>query len=140
MRTRTWRAAPALLVALAGCGGGPALGEVSGTVRVKGKPTPGLRVYFNPDVTEPGQSNPGASSHAVTDADGRYALTYADPKDPRSGAVIGSHVVVVNDPDAEDQSKRVQVSRVALRYSRVTETPLRRDVKAGTQTIDLDLE
>lgn len=123
-----------------GCGGsGPELGPVDGTVRVNGKPVSGLRVYFNPDVEERGQPSPGRSSYGVTDEQGRFSLTYDDPDAPRPGAVVGTHVVVVNDPDAEDQTKRVQVSRVPMKYTRITETPLRKTVASGAQTIDLDL-
>ncbi|MGL4550059.1 MAG: hypothetical protein ACRC33_02635 [Gemmataceae bacterium] len=140
MRTLSRFLLVASLVGLAGCGdGGPKLGQVEGTVRLNGKPVAGLRVDYNPDVERSGQASPGLSSHAHTGEDGRYSLTYDDRSRPRPGAVVGKHVVVVSDPEAEDQTRKVQTSRIPLMYSRVTETPLRHEVKSGAQTIDIDL-
>lgn len=77
-----------LLIALAaatGCGRPkqPPLGAVEGTVTLDGRPLAAAAVLFTPD-------GPGRTAIGVTDADGRYALTYL--RDIQ-GADLGHHRV-----------------------------------------------
>ena len=87
------RISPAVVVAvvlsLAGCGGGPKLARVSGVVTVDGQPYKNAIVSFQPIAT-PGSENAGMGSTALTDEQGRYTLMTIDGK---SGAVVGKHKV-----------------------------------------------
>ena len=126
----------------AGCGGGgPEFAEVTGTVRVKGKPMAGLRVSFHPD-TELKQFGP--TSEGVTDDQGKYTLRCEIPsrKLNETGAVIGSHRVTItdNDPPATPQGEIPPPDKVEIGYRSVASTPLRAEVKPGSQTIDFDIE
>jgi hypothetical protein len=80
-------ALPALLAV--GCGGGPNLAPVSGVVTVDGKPYPNAVVSFQP-LAQPGSTDTGMGSSAVTDENGRYTLTTIDGK---NGATVGKHKV-----------------------------------------------
>jgi hypothetical protein len=73
-----------LLVAPAGCGGGPRIVEVSGTLTNKGKPVTNAYVYFVPENGRP--------SWGQTDEQGRFTLNYDRGHD---GALIGKHTVAV---------------------------------------------
>lgn len=144
-------AAAGLALLAAGCGDdGPAFGEVEGVVRVRGRPLAGVEVAFLPDpARNPGD---GRRSSAVTDADGRYRL--ACDLSGRPGAMVGFHRVCVYDITAwanaeapgagkaadEFDSPRREVPAVPAAYSSPANTPLRDvEVRAGPQTIDLDL-
>jgi hypothetical protein len=76
-------AAP-LLLALAGCGGGPKVVKVSGTLTYKGKPVPNARVNFTPANGRP--------SWGETDGQGNFTLHYDRNQD---GAERGKHKVSV---------------------------------------------
>lgn len=85
-----------LLLATAGCGGGPDdapdLAPVQGTVMLDGKPAANLTVEFHPDSSA-GTSGP--MSTGLTSADGKFILSTSTG---RSGAVIGQHKVVIKCP------------------------------------------
>ncbi len=60
-----------LTLAQSGCGGGgdqPELGQVTGTVTLDGKPLVGVAVVFQPENGRP--------ARGMTDAEGKYELTY----------------------------------------------------------------
>ena len=78
-----------VVLALAGCGGGPKLARVSGVVTVDGQPYKNAIVSFQPIATA-GSENAGMGSTALTDEQGRYTLMTIDGK---SGAVVGKHKV-----------------------------------------------
>jgi hypothetical protein len=80
-----------LLMIAAGCGGGVQVVPVSGTVYLDGKPKAGLHVTFQP-LGSKATPNPGRGSHGITDADGKYTLTYDGT---RPGAVVGEHKVAI---------------------------------------------
>jgi len=131
----------ASLIVSAGCAPDTPLGEVEGTVRLDGRPAGQMLVSFLPD---PERGTRGPRSVAATDAQGRYRLRSDDQRD---GAAIGWHRVVIEDLAAyatprEERSSRAQAitaSRIPRLYSGASETPLRFEVKPGSQTIDLDL-
>src|SRR5207244_3326530 len=77
--------------ALAGCGGSTKVVEAEGVVTQNGKPLENVQVEFLPD---PNQGTTGLRSTGVTDAQGRFKLTY---QDNRSGVVPGKHRVLITD-------------------------------------------
>lgn len=73
------------ILLIAGCAdGGPALGTVSGTVTLDGKPLANAIVSFVPEAG-------GRPSVGTTDEQGNYQLGYID----RLGALIGNHKVSI---------------------------------------------
>lgn len=79
-------AAVCIPLAAAGCGGGPRLAPVSGTVTYNGKPLAGATIVFHPDQ----ELARGAMGH--TDDQGRYTLWTNTPGD---GALVGTHQVTI---------------------------------------------
>ena len=143
--------------AMAGCGKAkPALAEVEGTVKFRGKPLPGVTVQFIPDA--PKDNVVGVlcpSSMGVTDDQGHYHLTCAVPRVP--GALVGSHHVTILDPDQFDDAprggspgdavpkqKRQRKSKkeqLDLKYMMPAQTPLAADVRSGgPQVIDFNVK
>lgn len=84
---------PALLlsfvaVSLTGCGqSGPALGKVTGTISLDGKPISGAVIRFIP------QGEKGSPSYGGTDDNGSYKLMFTSSKD---GAMLGEHFVEIS--------------------------------------------
>ena len=136
--------APLVLTASA-CSSGSPFAEVSGVVLLDGKPMPDAIVQF---VPEPDKNTNGPPSGGKTDEEGRFRLQSED-KYAKGGAVVGFHRVVIRDKRAiapgrnrwEDPMKRPKTppSRISMRYAEVQRTPLRQEVKAGSQTITLEL-
>jgi hypothetical protein len=131
-----------VLLAAAGCGSGPQFTEVSGVVKLDGKPMPDALVEFLPD---PDKSTHGPRASGKTDAEGRFRLVRDDQQD---GAVVGFHRVLIQDARtfpptrreiAAGKSSVMPPSRISTRYATATDTPLRQEVKAGQQTITLEL-
>lgn len=126
---------------VAGCGGEPMpeFGQVTGTVRVKGKPTSLLSVRFLPEPSE-GKETPGSAS-AVTDENGRYELKYYFKGKEGPGAPVGWNRVVVEDTrlGAIPQGRPIPPPMFSLDYTSPVSTPLRFEVKPGEQTIDIEL-
>lgn len=129
------------LVVLAGCGGGPELTEVSGTVTMNGKSLEKIHVEFWPEGKD------GPRSMGTTNDQGQYTLTTDDGK--KKGALVGPHRVVLRDAnmmekflgragDGADMSK-AKKSRIAAHYGDPNKTPLKKEVKPGPQTIDLEV-
>jgi hypothetical protein len=77
-------ATPMLVVVLTGCGGGPALVGVSGTLTHKGKPVPNAVVFFMPENGRP--------STGITDEDGRFTLQYDTEHE---GSLVGKGKIAV---------------------------------------------
>lgn len=141
-----------LLVILAlcgGCGSEPPPAQVEGTLRVNGKPLDRCLITFLPEPDR-GKAPPHAT--AVTDHQGRYRLRLPDQ---REGASLGWHRVTVQDlavstgvhrrdhgwiEAQQDRSKPpVRQSRVPALYGSSGDTPLRKEVHAGHQVMDLDI-
>lgn len=76
------------MLAATGCGGGPRLAEVEGTVKQKGKALDRVVVEFWPEGN-------GPRSIGTTDEQGHFVLTTDDGKRP--GALVGKHRVVLHD-------------------------------------------
>jgi hypothetical protein len=92
---------PLLLVALAGCGGGPSLVEVAGTLTHKGKPVPNTQITFMPEKGRP--------SLGLTDEEGNFTLGYAPGKD---GVVLGKHIVSLKPRATRPTTKKEQEAAV----------------------------
>jgi hypothetical protein len=127
----------ALVVLVAGCGGGP-YAPISGQVKLNGQPLAGAAVTFQPysrtDLT------PGPGSGAVTDADGRYRLKVIGKE--TLGAVVGMHKVRITmfqkDDSADDRPPKLSKT-VPARYNS-KDTPLEFDVPAaGSDSADFSL-
>lgn len=131
--------------ALAGCSRGPQFGEVEGRVTLKGKPLENVRVEFWPEGS-------GPRSNGVTDNQGKYTLQTDDVT--RTGAVVGTHKVVVRDlnpygdklvgPGRADKDLGVgkdlgKPNRVPLRYGDAHQSPWQKTVNPGKNTIDLEI-
>ena len=134
-----------LASSLAGCSRGPKLAEVTGTVRLNGKPLPNVMVEFNPDAAT------GVRSTGTTDETGRYTLICDDQ---RPGALAGPHRVVLHDlaiyggkflgRKLEQAGTKggpvLKPSRIPALYESTAHTPLKKEVKPEPQTIDLDIK
>lgn len=144
--------AACLLAACIGCSGaaGPQTGRVSGRITLNGKPLAGANVNF--DLKE-GKSPRVATG--VTDSDGRYTLSTFGKDD---GAVLGKHVVWItmpqkgeaidpNNPTAEygqmmsgvAVGAKPDTGGIPAKYTRKETSDLIREVKAGTNEINIDL-
>jgi hypothetical protein len=134
-------ASVAVLFGLVGCGGGPNLAEVEGTLKLNGKPLDKIQVEFWPEGN-------GPRSMGTTDAQGRFTLMTDDGK--RKGAVVGKHKIVLKDVGVlgdkflgragEDvdmtKGKKPQISNA---YSDPHKSPIQKEVTAGKCVIDIDL-
>jgi len=138
MTMKNWllAASHCVAIALAGCGGSAQpenVGRVSGKVTLDGQPLSGAMVTFSP--AKPG----GSSALSQTDTDGHYKLGYAAGIE---GAEIGENRVSVStydpgDPDGDPPRPKV-LEKVPLKYN--VNSELIREVKAGDNTIDLELK
>jgi hypothetical protein len=134
-----------LIVFQSGCGGRgdqPELGEVTGTIKLDGKPLSGITVVFQPESGRP--------ASGVTDAEGNYELTYIRQT---KGAKVGpNRVEIAPSEDGESEEAEAEEGEsesvtsptrsgkptIPARYN--VRSELKVDVKAGTNTFDFDLE
>lgn len=116
----------ASLLLAVGCGRSdrPDLGTVQGTVTLDGAPLAGALVVFTP-------RGPGRSASDLTDAAGRYELTYLRDI---AGATLGPHVVIITTATEERGGREI----LPPRYHEKTE--LSATVAPGSNTIDFPLE
>jgi hypothetical protein len=117
------------------------MGQVEGTVRLDGKPLSQVMVVFVPEDPKQPQST------GITDAEGRFKLR---GNNARVGAVVGEHRVTLvdanvapgggsRDEDDAPEGAATSTSRVPQNYSRVDKTPLRQTIKAGAQSVEIDI-
>lgn len=85
-----------LLSVSVGCKPKTNLIPVSGVVTINGKAAANINVQFMPDIE---QKNSGPTSHASTDADGKFELHVLQTNE--LGAVPGPHRVIFADLDEE---------------------------------------
>jgi hypothetical protein len=112
------------LTVFGGCGGDrPDLGGVYGTVTLDGHPLGEAKVVFEPEDKQ------HRGSVGVTDAEGRYTLSYLREID---GATIGTHAVRIS-PGSE-------TAQYAIPAKYNTQTTLTREVKRGDNRIDFELQ
>ncbi len=118
---------------LSGCGSGPQIESVSGTITLDGKPLPDIRVLFQPQNKDP--ETAGIGSFGLTDSEGKFTLKLSDSE--RMGAVVGIHTVILSDKltegaedsDAGDFGKGPR-SRIPFKYNK---TPPTFEVKPGVE-------
>jgi hypothetical protein len=115
------------LAVVIGCGGGPEMGEVTGTVTLDGNPTANLEVTFDP--RDPGQ---GTTALGYTKADGTYELHYPGDK---TGVPVGQYTVSIVGAEVDEEAG--EPISIPERYN--TQTELTATVEAGSNTIDFDL-
>ena len=119
-----------------GCGK-PKLAEVSGTVKLDGKPLADASVSFQP--IGDGTLNPGAGSYAKTDANGHYVLTQMGGA---KGALVGMHKVEISkttNANPDDDRSRPTPEKVPARYN--TKSELTCEVlPGGRDDANFDLE
>ncbi len=107
----------------------PPLGQVTGMLTINAKPLVGAEVWFHPGVKsieKDGKKHPVSSSMGITDAVGRYELTYVGDL---KGAVVGECRVQIVAAGRQD---------VAAQYLGFKATATQ-TVKKGKQSIDLEL-
>lgn len=135
-----WRILPLLaLLATGGCGNSPPMAEVEGVLVIGGKPGRKVLLQFIPDVDK---GSTGPVSMAETNSEGQFVLSYRETNEamPRSGAVIGWHRVVLTDQQlAESATGKGIPIRMTPEYGLANSTPLRQEVKAGKQVIEIRL-
>lgn len=119
-------------------------------LQMQGQPLANCLITFLP---EPGKEPPGLHSTAVTDENGHYRLRLADQ---REGASVGPHRVTVQDLSVStgvvrrdhetvdlgiDRSASTPLRRfrIPAKFGSPSETPLREEIRPGTQRIDLDI-
>lgn len=119
-------------VAVAGCAD-QQMGEVQGTVTFEGQPVSGAMVLFEPHEQ-------GRPSLAVTDAQGRYQLTFSATQ---QGATTGKHLVRITtaqDAAFNDSGKVVVAAlneKIPADYN--TQSTLEVTVEPGANQIDFDI-
>jgi len=135
---------------LFGCGQDVPPATVEGTLRMNGKPVDNCLITFLP---ESAPEAVGPHSTGVTDQRGYYRLRLPDQ---REGAVLGWHRVVVQDlsvstgvrrrdhgtidqETAEGAPPPIRQSRVPPSYGTAQTTPLREEIKTGSQVIDFTI-
>ena len=127
---------PAACWLLAGCGSSKTA-PVSGRITLNGKPLAKASVTFAP-VGGKDNQEPGPSSAAITDDDGRYTLRLIG-QDGR-GATVGKHKVRIalqEETDAGDDGP-VKLKQLPLKYN--GQTTLEFDVPPkGTDAADFNL-
>ncbi len=129
---------------LVGCGGSsdqPELGEVTGTITLDGKPLSGVAVVFQPENGRP--------ARGMTDANGKYELTYIRQT---KGSKVGPNRVEIA-PSEEGESEESEGSdtvnanlparqstkaKIPARYNLKSE--LNAEVKPGKNTFDFELK
>lgn len=123
---------------LVGCGSSKTA-PVSGRITLNGKPLANASVTFAP-VGGKDNQEPGPSSAAITDGDGRYTLRLIG-QDGR-GAMVGKHKVMValqEEADTTNDDGPVKLKQLPLKYN--GQTTLEFDVPAkGTDAADFDLK
>jgi hypothetical protein len=114
-----------------GCGGGPDISSVRGTVTLDGDPLSNATVVFTPEEG-------GRSSLGRTNLDGEYTLLYSAGND---GALVGRMRVRITCAeeytDSNDRT-RMKPEIVPARYNEKSE--LVADVKRAANVINFDLK
>jgi hypothetical protein len=132
---RTLLMLPLACAFLAGCSSTTA--PVSGRITLNGKALAKASVTFAPVGTK-GEMEPGPSSAAITNEDGRYTLRLIGQSG--KGAMIGKHKVMIalqEEVDTSDDNP-VKLKQLPLKFN--GQTTLEFDVPAGgTDKADFNL-
>jgi hypothetical protein len=113
----------------------PALAPVTGTVTLDGKPLKHAIVKFVPIVDLTKSPRRGLTSFGITDADGKFEMTYATDADgkPILGAEIGPHQVQIQVNDLTGE-------QVIAANCGTSKSDLKADVKQGMLPHDIALK
>lgn len=131
---------------IAGCGDSKfQYAPVSGQVLLDGNPVPNARITFMPSASgQHGEAGP--YSNGETDEEGRFQLESVDD-DPTSGAVVGSHRVIVStkrshlDPSNPDIEIIDKQEVIPFPFNDYRKTPLVFDLTPeGSETADFAIE
>jgi hypothetical protein len=125
-----------LLILVAGCSSGPAVGQVSGKVTFKGKPvTEGRITFFN--------AKAGYNADVVLGKDGRYTI-----ETPEGGLMVGDYVVTITplmhliNPEPTKTPPAPEwkpAPNIPMRYRSEMTSPLKVTVKEGPQELNFDM-
>lgn len=118
----------ATMVLSLGCGSGPKMGTVSGTVTIDGKPAANLEVSFDPK-----EAGSGTTALGYTDASGVYKLSYPGGK---TSPPVGEYTVSI--VAAEVDGEAAPAAAIPAIYN--TATTLTFTVNAGENTANFDLK
>ena len=128
-----------------GCGPGgdqPELGTVTGTITLDGQPLGGVAVVFQPDSGRP--------ARGMTDANGKYELTYIRQT---KGTKVGPNRVEIapseegeveeaesGEEESQDAAAKPKSGKRAVPARYNVKSELKVDVKSGANTFDFPLE
>ena len=131
-----------IAISLAGCKSEPKIevGKVQGVVRVNGHPQRGASLQFTPD-REKGSGLP-IFANGTSDDQGKYTLKFGYQGKITEGAPVGWYRVMALDTTVgfTPQGQDPKPSAIPMAYGSPTTTPLLVEVKAGDNTIDLDIK
>ena len=124
-----------------GCRPAIPLGQVEGTIRMAGRPLQNVVITFIPKGNGAGAP---VRSFGQPEATGRFRLKTEQGDE---GAVVGEHVAILEDlsqyeaPRSDDGTLLQRpVERFPAAYADPLRSPWRVTVRAGRQTIDLNVE
>lgn len=128
----------AAALAVAGCQKPAAkIVPVEGTISLDGRPMPNLMIQFMPDAF---RGTDGPLSTAISDGAGNYVLKCGNGK---AGAAVGTHRVVIIDPEKkpapQGSDEPVKPGRISFVYQDARSTPLIIQVPPEGGKIDLQL-
>lgn len=149
MALRVWllMAGPCLCLSL-GCGPAkPKTAEVTGIVTKDGEPMEKLGVFFQPVANSELGKNTVFASGDTTDAEGKFTLRIINYGSP--GAVIGEHIVTINEPAPpieEFQDRDLPYAEMMAEAKKKTTIPKKwtdgsqkRTVAEGTNHFEIEL-
>ena len=144
-RVATCLALVLLIVVMTGCGGDPALHEITGKVTLGGKSYNRLLVYFRPIDQKVTKFNLGVGE---TDQKGELALRSTAGNGLAAGRykvvfsclqMEGSDKAVPTDEKVDDNPNMKVVELVPAKYATEDETPVEFEVKAGQNVFEFDI-
>ena len=124
-----WLVLLVLLQLLAGCGRG--WGDVSGTVRYQGKPLPMAAITFYDEIN-------GVKSCNLDD-DGKYTVSKVAAGKVKIAVTLPMPIFMRGDTEGPKRFAKVPKGFPA-RYAEPEKSGLERNIKAGSQIIDFDLD
>lgn len=116
-----------LALLLAGCS---RWGQVSGTVRYKGSPLP------NGTITFYDEANQAISGHI--ESDGKYTVNKVAPGKAKITVTAPMPVFLSGDQAARKQL--INMPNLPASYGDADKSGLSRDIRCGSQTLDIDLD
>lgn len=119
----------ALLPLVAGCGRG--WGQISGTVRYKGKPLPMGTITFYDEVNR--------AEFSLIDSDGKYTVNKVAAGKAKITVTAPMPIFMPGDTKLPKRLAKMPKG-FPIRYADAEKSGLVRDIQRGSQTIDFDLD